>query len=154
MDGQRADPSFRFATGGPIGEGLAGYGTRTLLIPVRRQQPLRRRLVDSHSLWTFASGAPIDQEPLVADQDIYVVNQAGLPEPPRPVDRRAALDDVDPGRPAGGGQPDQDLSPLVQPRPVHRRSQDRPDVVDPGETHVRAGLNLREYDLEYRQSIQ
>src|SRR5206468_1887248 len=68
---------FRIATGGPIGEGLGAFGTRTLLVPSGDFNLYAVDLLTADVLWTFPSGAPIFQEPLVADQDIYTVNTAG-----------------------------------------------------------------------------
>ena len=69
---------FRIPTGGAIGEGLGSYGTRTLLIPSADFVVYAADLLTSDLLWTFASGAPIRQEPLVADNDVYVTNVEGF----------------------------------------------------------------------------
>ena len=68
---------FRVRTGGPIGDGLAGYGTRTLLIPSADNNLYAVDLLTAQNLWVFPSGAPIDQAPLVAGEDIYSINQSG-----------------------------------------------------------------------------
>jgi outer membrane protein assembly factor BamB len=70
-------PLFRIVTGGPIGEGFAGYGTRTLLIPSADNNLYAVDLFTAKVFWTFPSAAPILQEPSVCDQDIYVINSAG-----------------------------------------------------------------------------
>jgi outer membrane protein assembly factor BamB len=140
-------PLFRIPTGGPIGEGLGGYGTRTLLVPSADKILYAVDLFTARVLWSFASGAPIVQEPLVADQDVLVINTAG------------DLSSVDPV----SGQPRWTVSTQggrlvsITPSKAYLRSYnldlfmvDRASgrmVVDPGETHLRAGLNLREYDL-------
>src|SRR5690349_13378362 len=64
---------FRLSTGGPIGEGLGAYGTRTLLVPSADKVLYAMDLITAQRLWTFPSGAPISQEPLVAGEDVYVI---------------------------------------------------------------------------------
>ena len=68
---------YRIATGGPIGVGLGSYGTRLLLIPSADRILYGVDVLTAKMRWTFASGAPIRQEPLVADDDVFVVNEAG-----------------------------------------------------------------------------
>ena len=70
-------PLFRFSTGGRIGAGLGGFGTRALLIPSADNNLYAVDLFTTLGLWTFPSGAPIEQEPIVADKDIYIANTAG-----------------------------------------------------------------------------
>src|SRR5262249_48817097 len=139
---------FRIGTGGPIGEGLAGYGTRTLIVPSGDKILYAFDLFTARRLWTFASGAPIGQEPMVADQDVYVINAAG------------DLSTVDPttGEPRWTVSTQGGRLASVSPTKVYLRSYnldlfvvDRATgriVSDPSETHLRAGLNLREYDLD------
>jgi hypothetical protein len=138
---------FRLATGGPIGEGLGAYGTRTLLVPSMDKVLYAVDLITSQVLWTFPSGAPIVQEPLVAGEDIYVINTAG---------ELSSLD-------ARTGQPRWTIPTqggqlvCVTPTKVYLRSYnldlfvvDRATgrmVVDPSGSHLRAGLNLRDHDL-------
>ncbi len=99
-------------------------------------------LLAAKVLWTFASGAPIAQEPMVADQDIYTINTAGN------------ISQIDPAngeprwtRPTQGGRlasvsetklylRSYNLDLFVMDRKTGRT------IVDPGETHLRAGLNL------------
>jgi outer membrane protein assembly factor BamB len=138
---------FRLSTGGPIGDGLGAYDTRTLLVPSGDKVLYAVDLITAQRLWTFPTGAPISQEPLVSDEDVYVINTAG------------DLSSVDPKTgqprwtvPTQGGQ-----LVSVTPTKVFLRSYnldlfivDRATgrmVVDPSESHLRAGLNLREYDL-------
>jgi outer membrane protein assembly factor BamB len=137
---------FRLPTGGSIGEGLGAYGTRTLLVPSADKILYAVDVLTSQVLWTFASGAPIAQEPLVAGEDIYVINTAG------------DLSSLDPntGRPrwtipTAGGQ-----LVSVSPTRIYLRSYnldlfvvDRANgkmVIDTSDSYVRAGLNLRDYD--------
>jgi outer membrane protein assembly factor BamB len=68
---------YRVRTGGPIGEGLGSYGTRTLLIPSADNNLYAVDLLTSETLWTFPSGGPIDQAPVIAGEDIYSINQSG-----------------------------------------------------------------------------
>lgn len=137
---------FRLATGGPIGDGLGAYGTRTLLVPSGDKVLYAVDLITAQLHWTFPSGAPIAQEPLVAGEDIYVINTAG------------DLSSLDPKT----GQVRWTISTQggqlvsVTPTKVYLRSYnldlfvvDRATgrmVVDPSGSHIRAGLNLREYD--------
>ena len=68
---------YRFPTAGLIGEGLGASGTRTLLIP-SADKSVRSRFVVRESPLDLSFGTPIEQEPLVADQDIFVVDTAGF----------------------------------------------------------------------------
>ena len=54
---------FRVRTGGPIGDGLGAYGTRMLLIPSSDNNLYAVDMLTAKTLWTFASGSPIDQAP-------------------------------------------------------------------------------------------
>ncbi len=137
---------FRFSTGGPIGAGLSTYGTRAILIPSGDNNLYAVDLFTTLGLWTFPFGAPIDQEPLVSDNDIYIANTAGY------------LSAIDPGtgeprwtRSTQGGQ-----LVAISSTKLYLRSYnldlfiiDRKTgrvLVDPGETLLRAGLDLREFD--------
>jgi outer membrane protein assembly factor BamB len=141
-------PLFRIATGGPIGLGLGSFGTRLLLVSSGDNNLYGVDIFTAEVVWSFASGAPIDQEPMVADQDIYSANTAGI------------LTKIDPaaGTPlwrttTQGGQ-----LAAVSGSKIYLRSHNRDlflvdrqtgrVVVDPGETFIRAGLNLREYNLD------
>lgn len=138
---------FRLSTGGQIGEGLGAYGTRTLLVPSADKLLYAVDLITAQLLWNFPSGAPIVQEPLVAGDDIYVINTAG------------ELTSLDPKTgqprwtvPTQGGQ-----LVSVTPTKVYLRSYnldlfvvDRGTgriVIDPAGSHLRAGLNLRSFDM-------
>jgi outer membrane protein assembly factor BamB len=139
---------YRFSTGGPIGEGLGGWGTRMLLIPSADNNLYSLDLLTSRSYWTFPSGSPIEQEPLVTDEDIYVVNQAG----------HLTLLDPATGQPRWTTSTQGGRLAAISPTKLYLRSYNRDlflvdrktgrTLVDPGETHVRAGLNLREYGLD------
>ncbi|HZW30582.1 MAG TPA: PQQ-binding-like beta-propeller repeat protein [Isosphaeraceae bacterium] len=139
---------WRFATGGPIGEGLGVYGTRTLLIPSGDFVLYAVDLLSAQSLWQFPSGAPIFQEPLVADEDVFVVNTAG----------NLTLLNPTNGEPRWTTATQGGRLTSIGAKTVYLRSYnldlflvDRATgrmMVDPSETHLRAGLNLREYDLD------
>jgi outer membrane protein assembly factor BamB len=141
-------PLFRFNTGGPVGEGLGGYGTRALLIPSGDNILYAVDLFTAQGLWSFASGAPIEQQPIVADEDIYIVNTAGAFSSLRPND----------GVPRWTTATHGGRTAAVSSTKIYLRSYDRDlfvvdrgtgrVVVDPGESYLRAGLNLREYDLD------
>jgi outer membrane protein assembly factor BamB len=138
---------FRLPTGGAIGDGLGTYGTRTLLVPSADKVLYAVDLILGQMLWTFPSGAPIAQEPLVAGEDVYVINTAG------------ELTSLDPKTgtprwtvPTQGGQ-----LVSITPTKIYLRTYnndlfviDRATgrmVVDPSGSHLRAGLNLRDYDM-------
>jgi len=76
MNNERT-PLYRIRTGGPIGDGLGSYGTRTLLIPSADNNLYAIDLLTSDNLWVFPSGSPILQAPLVAGEDIFTINEAG-----------------------------------------------------------------------------
>lgn len=138
---------FRFTTGGPIGEGLAGHGTRTLLIPSGDKILYAVDLFTSRLLWSFASGAPIVQEPMVADDEVFVINTAGDLSSLNPTTGRVRWT-----APTEGGR-----LVSITPTRIYLRSYNRDlfivdratgrIVVDPSGTLLRAGLNLREYDM-------
>ena len=136
-----------FAREDAIGDGLAGYGTRTLLIPSADYNLYAIDLLTSDSLWTFPSGGPIDQAPVVAGEEIYCINQAGY------------LTQLDP---ATGNVRWSTLTQgarfvAVGASRIYLRSWnndlyiiDRASgqvLADPAATKQRAGLNLREFGL-------
>ena len=140
-------PLFRFATGGRIGAGLAGFGTRALLVPSADNNLYAVDILTALRIWTFPSGAPIAQEPLVADQDIYIANTAGN------------LSSLDPttGRPKWTRSTQGGEIVSISGTKVYLRSYDLDlfivdrqtgrVLLNPAETMLRAGLNLRDYDL-------
>ncbi len=139
---------FRFGTGGAIGAGLGTYGTRALLVPSGDNNLYAVDLFTTLGLWTFPSGAPIEQEPLVSDEDIYIANTAGN------------LSSLDPktGEPRWTRSTQGGELVSVSATKLYLRSYnldlfviDRKTgrvLVDPGETLLRAGLDLREFDLK------
>jgi len=68
---------YRIATGGAVGVGLGTYGTRLLLVPSQDRNLYGIDLFTAEVLWTYPSGEPITQEPLVAGGDIFVVTSSG-----------------------------------------------------------------------------
>ena len=145
-----AEPTvvFRVATGGPIGEGFGTLSPRTLLIPSGDNTLYACDVVTSEMHWTFPSGAPIVQEPLVADQDIYVINTAGslsLLDPANGTPRWTIA--TQGGRLAAISEKkiylrSYNLDLFVVDRATGRM------LVDPSESHLRAGLNLRDYEMD------
>jgi outer membrane protein assembly factor BamB len=69
---------YRIATGGEIAAPLGAYGTRTVLLPSGDNNVYAVDLFGASVSWVYPSGAPVLQEPLVADDDVYTVNVAGL----------------------------------------------------------------------------
>ena len=139
---------FRLPTGGAIGEGLGAYDTRTLLVPSADFSLYAVDVITAEKRWTFPSGAPIRQEPLVADQDVYITNIDGF------------LSSLDPltGTPRWTVATQGGRLAAISATKLYLRSYnldlfviDRATgrmVTDPSESHLRAGLNLREYDLD------
>ncbi|MGC8639804.1 MAG: PQQ-binding-like beta-propeller repeat protein [Isosphaeraceae bacterium] len=140
-------PLFRVRTGGPIGDGLGTYGTRTLLIPSADNNLYAVDVLTAKNLWVFASGAPIDQAPVVTGEDVYSINQSGY---------LTLLD------PATGNTRWNTLTPggrfvSVGDKRIYLRSWGNDLLIidrrtgqmlaDAAATHARAGMNLREYGI-------
>jgi len=142
-------PLYRVKTGGPIGEGLGTHGTRKLLIPSADYNLYCVDVLTTKTLWTFASGAPIEQAPLVTGNDIFVINTAG----------NLSLIDPESGTPRWTLSTHSARFLGVSPTKVYLRSIDGDLLVvdrssggvvaDPAATFQRAGLDLREYDLTF-----
>ncbi len=144
---------YRFAAGGPISASMGTFGTRTLLIPSADKNVYAVDLFDAETKWTFPSGAPVLQEPLVANNDVYVVNAQG---------QMSALD-------AGTGQPRWTTSThggrllAVGATRVYLNSSDGDlflidrgtgqTIADPRSTRDRSGVNLREFTLDVTNSL-
>jgi outer membrane protein assembly factor BamB len=138
---------YRIATGGPIGVGLGSLGPRLLLIPSGDNNLYGVDLLTAQVLWSFASGAPINQEPFVADNDVFIVNRAGH------------MSSIDPatGSPKWTTSTQGGQILAVGEKRVYLESHDSDlfivdratgqIVADPRATLERAGLNLRAYDL-------
>jgi outer membrane protein assembly factor BamB len=138
---------YRFATGGPIGEGFGTFGTRTLLVPSADRNLYAIDLLTARVLWTFPSGAPIRQAPLVAGNHVFVVNEPGF------------LTSLDPntGSPRWTTSTHGGRLLAVGARRVYLESHDGDlflvdratgqMVADPRATFERIGLNLRCYEF-------
>jgi outer membrane protein assembly factor BamB len=138
---------YRIATGGEIAAPLGAYGTRTILVPSGDNNVYAVDLFGASVSWVYPSGAPVLQEPLVADDDVYAVNTAGL---------LASLD-------AKTGNPHWTTSThggrliSVGAKRIYLESYDDDLFIvdratgqmlaDPRATAQRAGLNLREYTV-------
>jgi outer membrane protein assembly factor BamB len=138
---------WRFATGGPIVAPLARHGIRTLLIPSSDKSLYSVDLFTGAAHWTAPTGAPVEQEPLVSDNDVYVVNVEGY---------LSAID-------IPTGTVKWTVSTLggrlisVSATKVYLESHDDDlfvvdratgkIVYDPATTYHRIGINLRDYEL-------
>lgn len=145
--GDNASLLWRFATGGPIVCPLATHGVRTLLVPSTDKALYAVDLFSGQEKWTLATGSPVLQEPLVSDNDVYVVNSEGY------------LTSAD----ITTGTPKWTISTLggrllsVSATKVYLESHDDDLFVvdresgkivhDPSATLQRAGINLREFVL-------
>jgi outer membrane protein assembly factor BamB len=144
-----ATPLYRISTGGPIGAELASHGTRSLLIPSADFNLYSVDVLTAKIQWVFASGASISQGPIVAQDEIFVINDRG------------ALSVLDPksGEPRWTTSTDNGKFLGVSPTKVYLLSPDNDLLVvardsgkvllDPAATFQRAGLNLREYSLSF-----
>jgi len=140
-------PLFRWASGGPIAAPLGAHGVRTLLVPSLDRSLYAVDLFNGETKWSYATGGPIEQEPLVADDEVFVVNTLG------------SLSSVN----ALSGEPNWTISTLGGPllgvtaKRVYLESRDGDlFIVDratgailftPRATFERAGLNIREFGL-------
>jgi outer membrane protein assembly factor BamB len=68
---------YRFRTGGPITASMGALGERTLLVPCEDNNLYAIDLYSGELKWTFSSGYPIDQQPLISGNAIYVINSEG-----------------------------------------------------------------------------
>ena len=138
---------YRILTGGPIGEGLGAVGTRLIVVPSADRKLYGIDIFEPKIVWVHPTGSPVEQAPLVADDDIYVVNDLGElsslePKSGSPVWTTSTLG----GRLIAIGKKriyleshDEDL--FIVDRETGKV------IVDPRESRQRAGLNLREFDL-------
>lgn len=140
-------PLLRWTAAGPISAPLNALGVRTLLVPSEDKSLYAIDLWTGTTKWNFPTGAPILQEPLVAGDDIYVVNSAGM------------LSAVN----AETGASEWTISTLGGPLLGVSRKRlylesldgdlfivDRANgamLYDPRATHERAGVNLREFQF-------
>jgi outer membrane protein assembly factor BamB len=144
---ERYNQLYRFGTSGKVVAPLGGYDVRTLLVPSTDHVLYAIDLFTGEERWTHASGAPIEQEVLVADKDVYVVNTEG---------QLSALD-------AETGSPRWTISTLggrllsVSGTKIYLESREQDlfvvdratgrMVYDPRMTLQRSGVNLREFTL-------
>lgn len=142
-------PLFRVPTGGPIGAELAHHGTRMLLAPSADDNLYAIDVFTAKMFWIFPSGAPIRQAPVVAGEEIFVINEAGALSLIEAKDGSAKwTTHTDSGRFLG-----------VSPTKVYLRNGDGDlltvertsgkVLADSDATLRRAGLNLRPYDLSF-----
>jgi outer membrane protein assembly factor BamB len=140
---------FRFSTGGAIGEGLGTVGTRILLAPSGDFVLYAIDILTGESVWTFPSGAPIEHEPVVADQDVFVLNLAGSMSLLDPTSGTPRWTTATQGKRVAAVSATklyvrtQNLDLFVMDRATGRIT------VEPSEARLRAGLNLRDYDLDF-----
>ncbi len=69
---------YRVATGGEIDAPLGTYGTHLLLVPSADKNVYAVDLFSANIEWTYPSGAPVLQKPLVSGDTVYVVNAEGI----------------------------------------------------------------------------
>ena len=138
---------YRFLTGGPIIGSMGTYGTRTLFVPSGDNNMYSIDLFTGDSHWTYPSGAPIEQEPLVAGKDLYFINALGV---------MTALD-ADHGTLKWEVSTSNGRLLSLSPTKVYLETFDRDLMVvdrssgrvtsSPRDTFERSGLNLREFTL-------
>jgi outer membrane protein assembly factor BamB len=145
---------FRYLTEGPISASMAPYGDRTLLIPSEDGNLYAVDLFTAETKWTFSSGNPIEYEPLVASNEIFVLNRDG---------QLTSIDGAKSGR--GGASINWSVNAgqgrflgLSENR-IYAMSRSNDLVVadratgqillDPKATYGRAGLNLRAFSMHW-----
>jgi outer membrane protein assembly factor BamB len=138
---------YRIRTGGPIGDGLGAYGTRTLLIPSADNNLYAIDLLTANVLWVFPSGAPIHQAPLVAGDEIFCLNESGYLSSLDPKTGQVRWNTLTHGAQFSSVSASKlylrsDLEDLY----IVDRNSGRV-IADPTATRQRAGLNVREFNL-------
>jgi outer membrane protein assembly factor BamB len=73
----KAQLIYRFLTGGPIRASLSGVGKRTLIVASEDFNVYGIDLFTADQRWVLPTGAPVDQEPIVAGNDVIIINQRG-----------------------------------------------------------------------------
>jgi outer membrane protein assembly factor BamB len=68
---------WRFATGDKIVAPLGTHGTRTLLVPSLDKSLYAVDIFTGVGKWTYPTGSPVEQEPIVVEDDVYLVNNEG-----------------------------------------------------------------------------
>ena len=138
---------YRIRTGGPIGDELGSYGTRTLLIPSADHNLYAIDLLTSNVQWVFPSGAPVEQAPLVAGEDIYCINEVGSLSLLDPVSGHARWNTLTQGgKIVAAGASRIYLRSWNNDLYIIDRATGQ-ILTDRAATMQRAGLNLHEYDL-------
>ena len=143
------NPLYRVATGGPIGEGFGTFGTRLLLIPSGDNNLYAVDMLDRQGPVDISFRCP-DRAGTARRRSGRLHDQhSGQHEPDRPQHRR----DQAGRKPTQGGRlaaisatklylRSYNLDLFIMDRQTGRM------LVDPGETFLRAGLKLRDYDLD------
>jgi outer membrane protein assembly factor BamB len=72
-----SQPLWQWAAGGPVTAPLGAYGIRTLLVPSLDKSLYAVDLFTAETKWNFPTGAPVEQEPLVSGDDVFVINNQG-----------------------------------------------------------------------------
>lgn len=144
---------YRIATGGAIDAPISSYGTRTFLIPSADQSVYSVDLFTAEVMWSFSAGAPVLQEPLVVDRDIYVVNSSG----------QLNAVEIGTGKARWSTSTHGGRLMAISEKRIYLESYDEDlfivdresgrIVADPRSTYSRAGLNLRSYDLSLTNTV-
>lgn len=144
---------YRIATGGAIEAPISTYGTRTFFVASADKNVYSIDLFTASVMWAFSAGAPVLQEPVVADRDVYVINTSGLMNAVEVGTGKARW-----STPTHGGR----LISISEKR-LYLESYDEDlfivdresgqIVADPRSTYSRAGLNLRSYDLSLTNTL-
>jgi outer membrane protein assembly factor BamB len=140
---------YRFLTGGPISANMAIWGNRTIIVPSGDNNVYAIDLFTGTVRWEVATGAPVDQEPLVSGSEVYMINEQGrvmrldgnqgdvIWDTPTPAHRLLALS---PARLY--------LETEFQDLMILDRATGAV-LASPRESHERAGLNLRDFALSF-----
>jgi outer membrane protein assembly factor BamB len=140
-------PLIRWSAVGPIVAPMSSYGARTILVGSEDKSLYSVDIFTGLTNWSFPTGAPIDIEPMVGGEDVYVVNKEGF------------FSRVD----VKSGSPYWTISTLGGPllavtsKRVYLESRDgdlfivdRDNghmIADPRDTHQRAGVNIRNFEF-------
>jgi hypothetical protein len=138
---------YRFLTGGPVRASMGTHDTRTLIVPSEDNTVFALDLFTGDTRWSLPTGSAINQQPLVAQDDVYVLNDKGL---------LTAINvnsgEVEWDQPTGGGRllavGEQRVyleSPFRDLYIVDRKTGTL--VADARSIRERAGLNLREFTI-------
>ena len=138
---------YRFRTSGPISASIATYGTRTLIVPSEDFNLYAIDLYTGQKKWSYATGAPIKNEPLVSGEDIFALNDAGTLTSVHAKTGELEWNlNIGRARPIGMSG----TRIYLVTRDGHLAIVDRQNgraVAMPHETFTRAGLDLREFTI-------